>query len=147
MLNSDLVVCDVHVLFEISCASFFFILAILRFCFFLLLLLVGFVGDGEWEDISGDGGILKKVLTPGVNDVRPPDGANVFCHYVGTLTSNGDKFDSSRDRDSPFNFPLGQGRVIRGWDEGIATYALLFLCHLRLLHLCIVFDDGLVFLE
>ena len=54
----------------------------------------------------------------------PAKGQKCVMHYTGWLWENGAKgakFDSSHDRKSPFDFPLGMGRVIGGWDEGVAT--------------------------
>ena len=51
---------------------------------------------------------------------QPKPGQTVQVHYTGWLT-NGVKFDSSVDRGQPFEFILGGGQVIRGWEQGVAT--------------------------
>ncbi|MCI0338968.1 MAG: FKBP-type peptidyl-prolyl cis-trans isomerase [Acidobacteria bacterium] len=50
----------------------------------------------------------------------PSPGKRVVVHYTGRL-ENGTKFDSSVDRKEPYEFPIGLGKVIRGWDEGVMT--------------------------
>ncbi|KAI0876974.1 hypothetical protein GGS24DRAFT_449722 [Hypoxylon argillaceum] len=52
-------------------------------------------------------------------DRKTQKGDSIEVHYRGTLASNGNKFDASYDRGTPFGFQLGAGRVIKGWDEGL----------------------------
>ena len=65
-----------------------------------------------------DSGLKIEDLVLGDGD-EAVAGGRVSVHYTGWLDT-GEKFDSSRDRNDPFSFPLGAGRVIRGWDEGVA---------------------------
>lgn len=63
-------------------------------------------------------GVVRKVIVEGEGSTPKP-GARVRVHYTGTLT-DGSKFDSSRDRGKPFEFTLGKGEVIKGWEEGVS---------------------------
>lgn len=79
--------------------------------------------DEDWgDDITEDknGGLFKKILTPGQGSEHPLNGDEVRVHYTGRLLS-GEVFDSSVDRGEYFKFKLGEGQVIKGWDEGVAT--------------------------
>lgn len=66
---------------------------------------------------------LMYVVDAAGNGKKPSVGQTVTVHYTGYLT-NGKKFDSSVDRNQPFSFPLGQKRVIAGWDEGVALMSI-----------------------
>lgn len=66
-----------------------------------------------------DSGLMYEDLEVGTG-AMPVQGQAVTVHYTGTL-ENGDKFDSSRDRNRPFSFTIGVGQVIKGWDEGVST--------------------------
>uniref|UniRef100_A0A383W6I9 peptidylprolyl isomerase n=1 Tax=Tetradesmus obliquus TaxID=3088 RepID=A0A383W6I9_TETOB len=75
---------------------------------------------GVEKDLSGDGGCKKTILRKGEGWESPEVGDEVTVHYVGTLL-DGTKFDSSRDRGDYFSFQLGKGKVIKGWDTGVAS--------------------------
>ena len=71
------------------------------------------------KTVTTDSGLKYVELKEG-NGATPKTGQTVVVHYTGTL-EDGTKFDSSRDRNSPFQFKIGVGQVIKGWDEGVAT--------------------------
>ncbi len=80
--------------------------------------IAAYVQENNIDAIPTEMGMYVIVTEQG-NGPKPVAGDNVKVHYTGMLL-DGTKFDSSVDRGQPFEFVLGQGRVIRGWDEGIA---------------------------
>jgi FKBP-type peptidyl-prolyl cis-trans isomerase len=68
-------------------------------------------------------GVTVDTIKPGDGKTFPKKGQTVSVHYIGTLL-NGNKFDSSRDRGKPFKFKIGEGQVIKGWDEGVAQMSV-----------------------
>jgi FKBP-type peptidyl-prolyl cis-trans isomerase FkpA len=79
--------------------------------------------DANMTTTTTDSGLQFQDLVVGTG-ASAASGQQVSVHYTGWLQnpdgSAGKKFDSSVDRGQPFEFPLGAGRVIRGWDEGVA---------------------------
>jgi peptidylprolyl isomerase len=92
----------------------------------LLVLALGCGGGGKKPGGAALGDTVKTGSGLQYVDVKigtgasPQTGQTAVVHYTGWLT-NGRKFDSSKDRNEPFRFPIGQGRVIKGWDEGVAS--------------------------
>ena len=75
--------------------------------------------DNTEKTVTTDSGLKYVELKQG-DGATPKTGQTVVVHYTGTL-EDGTKFDSSRDRNSPFQFKIGVGQVIKGWDEGVGT--------------------------
>jgi peptidylprolyl isomerase len=76
--------------------------------------------NGQYPDaITTESGLKYVVVAEGEGDTPAP-GAMVKVHYTGKLL-DGTKFDSSVDRGTPIDFPVGQGRVIKGWDEALLS--------------------------
>ena len=71
----------------------------------------------EGKEVTTSSGLQYIDLKVGTGGTAQA-GQTVTVHYTGWL-ENGKKFDSSVDRGQPFSFPLGAGRVIKGWDEGV----------------------------
>ncbi|MBK7663541.1 MAG: FKBP-type peptidyl-prolyl cis-trans isomerase [Sterolibacteriaceae bacterium] len=69
------------------------------------------------SEVTTASGLIFEDISVGSGETASA-GMQVTVHYTGWL-SDGAKFDSSKDRDDPFSFPLGAGQVIRGWDEGV----------------------------
>lgn len=77
-----------------------------------------YLAENNIEATPTESGLIYVCTQPG-NGAKPEAGKKVKVHYTGTLL-DGTKFDSSVDHGEPFEFPLGMGYVIPGWDEGVA---------------------------
>ena len=89
----------------------------------LLALAVASLSALAASEVTTPSGVRIIDVKPGTGPV-PQAGQTVTVNYTGWLFvdgKKGKKFDSSLDRGQPFSFTLGQGQVIKGWDEGLAT--------------------------
>ncbi|OTA76963.1 hypothetical protein M434DRAFT_402431 [Hypoxylon sp. CO27-5] len=86
--------------------------------FFLSLSVVTSIAVGALASSPSDN-LKIDVTLPVECDRKTQKGDNIQVHYRGTLAANGNKFDASYDRGTPFSFMLGGGQVIKGWDEGL----------------------------
>ena len=79
--------------------------------------------EKEKKMTKTESGLQYRDIKEGTGE-KPKKGQTCVMHYTGWLWENGakgKKFDSSVDRGEPFDFPIGTGRVIKGWDEGVLS--------------------------
>jgi FKBP-type peptidyl-prolyl cis-trans isomerase len=91
------------------------LLILLATCFSVV---IGLSNANAGEEKATASGLKYEVLRAGTAGTNPAKGDVVVVHYTGTF-DNGEVFDTSVKRGQPFRFPLGQGQVISGWDEGV----------------------------
>ena len=76
----------------------------------------------KYKDLPSDADLIIEVtnkIDESECKIKSQNGDTLSMHYTGTLYKDDSKFDSSRDRNRPFTFKLGAGRVIKGWDQGL----------------------------
>jgi len=88
----------------------------------LLFVSLGFIFSANSFDVSEQLQV-KTFFMPENCDAKSKNGDTLSMHYTGKLT-DGTKFDSSLDRNKPFKFTLGNGEVIKGWDEGLQNMCI-----------------------
>lgn len=76
------------------------------------------------EEVPENERLVVETVSAGDGKTYPKPGDSLTMHYTGTLAASGKVFDSSRERGDPFQFQVGVGQVIRGWDEGVPKMSL-----------------------
>lgn len=89
------------------------------YLFFLIFGLFSVLAAAQEEDTVETGSGLKYIILESGSGARAESGKEATVHYTGYLT-DGKEFDSSVKRNQPFSFTVGEGKVIKGWDEGVA---------------------------